>query len=76
MAGTGTQTPLWDRLGEIEAPTLVLAGERDAKFLALGERLASAIPDATLEVIADAGHSVHLEQPTATAATIATWLGV
>ena len=76
LTGTGTQAPLWDRLGEIEAPTLVLAGERDTKFCYLGERMASAIPHATFEVIADAGHSVHLEQPTATAATIATWLDV
>jgi 2-succinyl-6-hydroxy-2,4-cyclohexadiene-1-carboxylate synthase len=72
--GTGTQSPLWDRLGEIVAPVLVLAGEHDAKFRALGERLASMIPEATFEVIADAGHSVHLEQPVATADAVARWV--
>lgn len=71
--GTGTQDPLWGRLGEITVPVLVLAGEHDAKFRALGERLAAGLPDATFEVIVAAGHSVHLEQPTATAATIADW---
>jgi 2-succinyl-6-hydroxy-2,4-cyclohexadiene-1-carboxylate synthase len=71
--GTGTQSPLWDRLGEIDVPVLVLAGEYDAKFRALGERLASMIPEATFEVIADAGHSVHLEQPAATADAVAEW---
>lgn len=71
--GTGTQTPLWDRLGEIAAPVLVLVGADDAKFTALGERLVAGLPDATFEVIAGAGHSVHLEAPTATADAIAAW---
>ena len=72
--GTGTQEPLWTRLGEIHCPVLVLVGEHDAKFSELGHRLATGLPHATLTVIADAGHSVHLEQPVATAETIATWL--
>ncbi len=71
--GTGTQTPLWDRLGEIQVPVLILAGEHDAKFTALGERIAGALDDSTLEVVADAGHSVHLEQPEATADAIVRW---
>ena len=66
LCGTGTQRPLWGRLGELTCPTLVLVGERDDKFRAIGERLADAIPDARLAVVADAGHSVHLEQPDAT----------
>ncbi len=72
--GTGTQTPLWDRLGEIRCPTLVLAGEHDAKFTDLGRRLADALPRGELVVVCGAGHSVHLEQPDATVAAIATWL--
>lgn len=72
--GTGTQTPLWDRLGEIECPVLVLVGEHDEKFTALGRRLVSALPVAALVVVPGAGHSVHLEQPEATAAAVATWL--
>lgn len=69
--GTGTQTSLWDRLGDIECPVLVLVGERDAKFNELGRRLVDGIPDAELVVVAGAGHSVHLEQPEPTAAAIA-----
>jgi 2-succinyl-6-hydroxy-2,4-cyclohexadiene-1-carboxylate synthase len=72
--GTGTQTPLWDRLGEIACPVLVLVGEHDAKFTELGRRLVAGLPDAQLVVIPDAGHSVHLEQPAATVDAIATWL--
>jgi 2-succinyl-6-hydroxy-2,4-cyclohexadiene-1-carboxylate synthase len=63
LAGTGTQEPLWDRLGELRMPVLVVAGALDAKYAAIAERLADAIPDATLEVIDDAGHAVHLERP-------------
>ncbi len=71
--GTGTQTPLWDRLDEIACPTLVLAGEHDAKFTALAQRLVDGIADAELVVISKAGHSVHLEQPDATADAITSW---
>ena len=67
LAGTGTMDPpLWDRLGAITAPTLVAAGERDAKFRTLGDRLVGAIPGAgALRVIEAAGHAAHLEQPAA-----------
>jgi 2-succinyl-6-hydroxy-2,4-cyclohexadiene-1-carboxylate synthase len=71
--GTGTQVPLWDRLGEIDVPVLVLAGEHDEKFRAIGERMAGLLTNSTIGVIAHAGHSVHLEQPEATAAAVARW---
>ncbi len=72
--GTGAQTPLWDRLHEIGAPTLVLAGARDAKFTEIGRRLADGIANASFGVIPDAGHAAHTEQPAATVDTIAAWL--
>lgn len=71
--GTGTQTGLWNRLGGIMCPTLVLVGQHDAKFTDLGQHLVDSLPDAELVVVPDAGHSVHLEQPDATADAIATW---
>lgn len=71
--GTGTQEPLWGRLAEITAPTLVLAGEHDPKFRVLGERLAAGIPRSTFEVIEGAGHSTHLERPRATVEAIVNW---
>jgi 2-succinyl-6-hydroxy-2,4-cyclohexadiene-1-carboxylate synthase len=72
--GTGAQTPLWERLDAIVCPVLVLVGEHDQKFTELGRRLVDALPDAELAVVLDAGHSVHLEQPEATVAALATWL--
>ncbi len=69
-AGTGAMTPLWSRLGELTMPVLVLAGERDAKFTAIGERLAAAIPDARLEIIPGAGHALLRAAPAAVARAI------
>jgi 2-succinyl-6-hydroxy-2,4-cyclohexadiene-1-carboxylate synthase len=75
LAGTGTQQPLWSRLGELTMPVLVLAGEHDAKFRAAGERLASTIgANATYVVIGDAGHAAHLEQPERFVELLTNWL--
>ena len=69
-AGTGAMSPLWDRLGELTMPALVLAGERDAKFTALAERLSAAIPDAELALIPGAGHALPRTAPAALARAI------
>ena len=75
LLGTGVQEPLWARLGQLTMPVLVLAGERDAKFAALGARMAEAIGrNATLALIPGAGHAAHLEQPEAFAAALRRWL--
>jgi non-heme chloroperoxidase len=56
-----------DYVGElrgINAPTLILWGEQDALFpREEQERLAAAIPDATLKVYPECGHVVHWEWP-------------
>ena len=70
LAGTGTQEPLWDRLGEIRCPVLVIVGERDAKFTALGRRIVDGVSNGRLVIVPDSGHSVHLERPDATVAAI------
>jgi 2-succinyl-6-hydroxy-2,4-cyclohexadiene-1-carboxylate synthase len=69
--GTGAQDALWERLGELTMPVAVLAGERDAKFVALAHRLANALPHATLTVVPGAGHALTLDAPAAVAAAIA-----
>ena len=73
-AGTGTQLPLWDRLAGVRIPTLVVAGALDAKFVALGERLASVIPGAELAVVDGAGHTVHLERPDEFLSILLPWI--
>jgi 2-succinyl-6-hydroxy-2,4-cyclohexadiene-1-carboxylate synthase len=61
--GTGSQSPLWDRLGDLACPTLLVAGYDDAKFSDLTRRMAEAIPNNELLLAHNAGHAVHLEQP-------------
>ena len=68
--GTGVMAPLWERLGELAMPVVVLAGERDAKFVAIAQRLAREIPRATLTIVPGAGHALALEAPAAVAAAI------
>jgi 2-succinyl-6-hydroxy-2,4-cyclohexadiene-1-carboxylate synthase len=74
LAGTGSQTPLWDRLAELSMPVLVMAGEHDAKFREVGTRMVSVIEHATFETVPAAGHAVHLERPEVTARLVAGWL--
>jgi 2-succinyl-6-hydroxy-2,4-cyclohexadiene-1-carboxylate synthase len=70
--GAGAMVPLWDRLGELTMPADVMAGERDAKFVALAtQRLVPAIPRARLVVVPGAGHGLPREAPSAVAAAIA-----
>lgn len=61
--GTGAQPYLGDRLADLALPVLVMAGEEDAKFAAIGRDLARAIPSSRLTLIPNAGHTPHLEQP-------------
>jgi 2-succinyl-6-hydroxy-2,4-cyclohexadiene-1-carboxylate synthase len=74
LAGTGTQEPLWGRLAELTMPVLLVAGDLDRKFVAAAERMAGLIPHATLAVVPDAGHTVHVEQPAAFLTLLDAWL--
>jgi 2-succinyl-6-hydroxy-2,4-cyclohexadiene-1-carboxylate synthase len=74
--GTGAQEPLWDRLGGLRPPVLLVAGERDPKFRDLARRMAAAIgPSARVAIVGGAGHAVHLERPAELAALVEEFLG-
>jgi 2-succinyl-6-hydroxy-2,4-cyclohexadiene-1-carboxylate synthase len=73
--GTGAQEPLWERLGGLRPPVLLVAGERDPKFAGIAREMAAAIgPAAQVELVPGAGHAVHLERPAATAALVEEFL--
>ncbi len=72
--GTGSMAPLHERLEDCAVPTLALAGALDAKFFAIAEQLAAALPDCAAVRVERAGHAAHLEQPDATAAAIARFI--
>jgi 2-succinyl-6-hydroxy-2,4-cyclohexadiene-1-carboxylate synthase len=69
--GTGSMTPMWDRLGELTMPAAILAGERDSKFVEIACRLAAALPNAELTIVPGAGHGLTREAPDAIARAIA-----
>lgn len=68
--GTGALPSLWERLGELTIPVVLLVGERDAKFRAIAEAMARGLPSALIVVVPGAGHAVHLEAPGAVAEEI------
>ena len=64
-AGQGSMVPLFDLLAAVGAPTLVIAGAFDDRGRPRAEQVARGIPGARLEIIANAGHTPHEEQPAA-----------
>lgn len=74
LAGTGTQAPLWDRLGELTMPTLLVVGADDHRFGATAVAMAAGLPAAALSVVPGAGHAAHLHQPAVTARVVDHWL--
>lgn len=74
LCGTGSQLPLWESLSGINLPVLALAGEHDAKFLPIAERIAASVRDGAFATILGAGHAAHLQQGAQVAARIELWL--
>jgi 2-succinyl-6-hydroxy-2,4-cyclohexadiene-1-carboxylate synthase len=68
--GTGALPSLWDRLGEVSIPVVLVVGERDQKFRLIAERMAASIPVAEVVVVPAAGHAAHLEAPEAVATLV------
>ena len=62
-AGTGVLSPLHRHLPDLRLPVLLISGELDLKYTAIAQEMGRALPNAQVEIVADAGHTVHLEQP-------------
>src|SRR5205807_1891869 len=67
--GTGSMQPLWGRMGELEPPVTYVAGDRDAKFTAIGRRVAEAVREGVLAALSG-GHRLPLEDPAGVARAI------
>lgn len=61
--GAGAMEPVVARLAEISMPTLLIAGELDAKYVELARMMERVMPNARAVIVPAAGHTVHLEQP-------------
>jgi 2-succinyl-6-hydroxy-2,4-cyclohexadiene-1-carboxylate synthase len=72
--GTGVQPSLWDRLGELTLPVLLVVGSLDEKFVAIARQMSAAMPQVQVATVPGAGHTVHLEQPARYAGLISDWL--
>lgn len=71
----GARREAESRLGALTMPTLVLWGAQDALVpVAVGQSLATALPDARFEVLPECGHLPTLEKPVESAALFAEWL--
>jgi 2-succinyl-6-hydroxy-2,4-cyclohexadiene-1-carboxylate synthase len=73
VLGQGVQPSSWERLPELRMPVLLVVGALDTKYVDIAERMAERIADARVEVVADAGHACHLEQPGRVAHLLTTW---
>lgn len=75
LRGVTDRASVYDEIGRITAPTLVIVGEQDvATVPAKARRIAERIPGARLVTVPDAGHSSPIEQPALVTATITTFL--
>jgi 2-succinyl-6-hydroxy-2,4-cyclohexadiene-1-carboxylate synthase len=74
-AGQGALPPLWDRLGEIACPTLLVAGESDGVYVEAAYRMAGLLPRGTARIVPGAGHAPQLEAPDAFASALSEFLG-
>lgn len=72
--GTGSQEALFDRLPTMTRPALLLAGEEDAKYVAIGREMAAAMPAARFVSVPAAGHAAQIENPGFCAAEVTTFL--
>jgi 2-succinyl-6-hydroxy-2,4-cyclohexadiene-1-carboxylate synthase len=61
--GVGVQPVLWDRLPGLAIPTLLLAGEKDSKYVDIVQSMATLLPKGRVAIAPGAGHNAHLEKP-------------
>jgi 2-succinyl-6-hydroxy-2,4-cyclohexadiene-1-carboxylate synthase len=57
----GAMEVLWPRLHELKLPVLLIAGEKDPRYVEVMGAMAKAIPHAQFKLIPGCGHAVHRE---------------
>jgi 2-succinyl-6-hydroxy-2,4-cyclohexadiene-1-carboxylate synthase len=62
-AGQGATPPVWDRLHELRCPVLLIAGERDERYVEAARRMAALMAGSRVAIVPGAGHAPQLEQP-------------
>lgn len=72
--GTGAQPSLWAQLPALTLPTLLIVGELDTKFVAINQQMEKQLANGRLYIIPQAGHTTHLERPSAFQAVVTNFL--
>lgn len=65
VLGLGAMPFIEPALASVTTPTDYLVGARDAKFIAIGHRLAGLMTNLRVHIVPDVGHDVLLESPSA-----------
>lgn len=63
--GRGAQPSFWSSLPSIDLPVHLVVGEDDTSSRETAEQMETLLPRAKLTVVAECGHTVHLEAPQA-----------
>ena len=66
---------MWSWLDDIRAPTLLIAGALDQKYVEVSARMQKKISGARRWIAPEAGHNVHFEAPTAFVDRLSKFLG-
>lgn len=61
--GTGSQPSYWHKLEHLTIPVCIIVGEQDEKFINIGNKMKQSIKKSKFHVINNAGHTIHVEQP-------------
>lgn len=61
----GRMTPVWNDLRKDLGPTLILTGMTDRKYTSMWDKFVPEMPLSRHEIIENAGHRVHLDNPNA-----------
>jgi 2-succinyl-6-hydroxy-2,4-cyclohexadiene-1-carboxylate synthase len=61
--GSGVMPPLWQKLDQVQCPTLIIVGELDTKYTGIALKMAAVMKQVRVCIVEGAGHTVHLENP-------------
>ena len=70
----GMQPSLWSRLPGLATPALLLAGEKDSKYVDIVQSMATLLPKGRMAIVPGAGHNIHLENPAQVADHVRTFV--
>lgn len=72
--GQGVFPSQWSVLPRIAVPVLLVAGERDRRYVDLAASMASSFPHATVAVVEGAGHDVVADRPVSVGSLVSAFL--